>query len=203
MSKQSGRMSQSSNDFLAPYAPTIGTATNLGSGRAFNSGRADVTFTPDSRNAADSFTVTSSPGNFVGTGASSPVSVTGLQSGIAYTFTVTATNTYGTSAASAASNSVTATTKPATMAAPTATAQTNQDLVDWSLVVPNNGGSAITGYVLTSSDGPTYSTAATSYTVPETANTAQTYRIQAVNANGTSEYSANSNSVTTLAPFFP
>ena len=39
---------------------TIGTATNVPSGRAFNNGRADVTFTPDARNAATSFTVTSS-----------------------------------------------------------------------------------------------------------------------------------------------
>ena len=45
MSKQAGRMSQGANDFLAPYAPTIGTATNVGSGRAYNNGRADVTFT--------------------------------------------------------------------------------------------------------------------------------------------------------------
>jgi hypothetical protein len=202
MSKQAGRMSQGANDFLAPYAPTIGTATNVGSGRAFNNGRADVTFTPDAINAATSFTVTSSPGAFTGTGASSPISVLGLQSGIAYTFTVTATNAAGTSPASAASNSITATTVPATLAAPTATSTVaNQDDVSWG--TPANGGSAITGYILKSSDGPTYNVVGNSRAVAETANTAQTYQVLATNANGNAEYSPSSTSVTTLAPFFP
>ena len=163
MSKQAGRMSQGANYFLAPYAPTIGTATDVGSGRAFNNGRADVTFTPDAINAATSFTVTSSPGGFTGTGASSPISVLGLQSSVAYTFTVTATNADGTSPASAASNSITATTIPNTMGAPSATAQVNQDYVEWT--APANGGSAITGYTITSSDGPTYTTTNLNYTV--------------------------------------
>jgi len=56
MSKQSGRMSQSANDFLAPYAPIIGTATDVGTNRPFGNGAITVTFTPDSRNAAASFT---------------------------------------------------------------------------------------------------------------------------------------------------
>ena len=164
MSKQAGRMSQGANDFLAPYTPTIGTATNVPSGRPYNNGRADVTFTPDSTNAATSFTVTSSPGGYTGTGGSSPISVTGLQSGTAYTFTVTATNSYGTSAASAASNSITATTVPATPSAPSASSPSaGLDRVSWS--APANGGSAITNYYWSSSDGKSGNTGSTSVDV--------------------------------------
>ena len=48
----------------------------------------------------------SSIGSFTGTG-SSPITVSGLSNGTAYTFTVTATNANGTSTASSASNSIT------------------------------------------------------------------------------------------------
>jgi hypothetical protein len=54
-----------------------------------------------------SYTVTSSPGGFTGTGSSSPITVSGLTNGTSYTFTITTTGASGVgSAASAASNSV-------------------------------------------------------------------------------------------------
>jgi len=215
MSKQAGRMSQGANDFLAPYAPTIGTATNVPSGRAYNNGRADVTFTADPINAATSFTVTSSPGGYTATGASSPISVTGLQSDTAYTFTVTATNAEGTSPASAASNSITATTVPATPSAPSVstaasgdatvpagTANTALDTVSWS--APANGGSAITNYVWTSSDGKSGSAGtSTSVAVAQESGTAQTYTVYATNANGNSGTSSSSSSITSAFTFTP
>jgi outer membrane autotransporter protein len=86
-----------------PGAPTIGTATA-------GTGQASVSFTAPANNGGstiNSYTVTSSPGGFTGTGTTSPITVTGLTGGTAYTFTVTATNGVGTGAASAASNSVT------------------------------------------------------------------------------------------------
>jgi hypothetical protein len=88
---------------IIPNAPTIGTATA-------GDGQASVTFTAPASNggsAISSYTVTSSPGSFTGTGTSSPIVVSGLTNGTAYTFTVTATNGVGTSSASSASNSVT------------------------------------------------------------------------------------------------
>ena len=139
MGKRVGKKSQASNDFLEPLAPTSVSASNVGTGRAFNNGAATVTFSlPALSPAATSFTVTSSPGGYTGTGSSSPITVAGLQSATAYTFTVTATNAAGTSQASAASSSITATTVPATMSAPTATAGVNQNSIAFS--APATGG---------------------------------------------------------------
>jgi hypothetical protein len=85
-----------------PGAPTIGTAT-------VSNTTASVVFTaPTGNGIITSYTVTSNTGGFTNTGASSPISVTGLTAGSSYTFTVTATNASGTSTASSASNSITA-----------------------------------------------------------------------------------------------
>lgn len=91
------------NPLQNPDAPTIGTATG---GNAF----ASVTFTAPSNvggSAITGYTVVSTPSGITGTGASSPITVSGLSNGTAYTFKVFATNSYGPSAFSAASNSVT------------------------------------------------------------------------------------------------
>lgn len=91
----------------APSAPTIGTATVL------SATSVSLTFTApasDGGAAITGYTATSSPGSITGTLAGATagtITITGLTSGVAYTFTVTATNSIGTSAASAASNSVT------------------------------------------------------------------------------------------------
>ena len=87
----------------APSTPTIGTAT---AGDA----SASVSFTASSYIGKGTITyiATSSPSGFTSSaGASSPLTVTGLTNGTAYTFTVVGTTNYGvSSAASAASNSV-------------------------------------------------------------------------------------------------
>jgi len=57
--------------------------------------------------AITGYRVTSTPGGFTGTGLTSPVTVTGLTNGTAYTFTVAAQNVNGYGPESVASNSVT------------------------------------------------------------------------------------------------
>ncbi|MEQ6342500.1 MAG: fibronectin type III domain-containing protein [Gammaproteobacteria bacterium] len=86
-----------------PGAPVIGTAT---AGNA----QATVGFTAPASNggsAITGYTVTSSPGGITAIATAAPITVTGLTNGTAYTFTVTASNAVGQSAASGASNSVT------------------------------------------------------------------------------------------------
>lgn len=98
-----GIVASSKTGHLQPLAPTIGTATDGGTGSTVS-----VTFTPAATGpTATSFTATSTPGSFTATGASSPLTVSGLTAGTAYTFTVYATNAAGNSPQSAASNSVT------------------------------------------------------------------------------------------------
>ncbi|WP_232727791.1 IPTL-CTERM sorting domain-containing protein [Acidovorax sp. 69] len=86
-----------------PGAPTIGVAT---AGNA----QVSVSFTAPAVSGGapiTSYTVTSAPGGITATGAASPIVVPGLTNGTSYTFTVTANNSVGASAASAASAAVT------------------------------------------------------------------------------------------------
>lgn len=96
--------SQLIRSFLQPLLATIDSVSKGGS-----LGSLVVSFTPaNSGPAATSFTVTSSPGGITASGASSPITVTGLTPGTSYSFTVVASNAVGSSAASAASSSVAA-----------------------------------------------------------------------------------------------
>ena len=86
-----------------PGAPASVTAS------AGNS-QATVNFTEPASNGGSvitGYTVTATPGGITATGATSPITVTGLTNGTSYTFTVTATNSVGSGAASVASSPVT------------------------------------------------------------------------------------------------
>jgi hypothetical protein len=103
MRYQAGIILPGYNPLLVADAPTIGTATG-------GNASASVTFTAPANvggGAITGYIVVSTPSGITGTGASSPVTVSGLTNGTAYTFKVFATNAYGPSGLSAASNSVT------------------------------------------------------------------------------------------------
>lgn len=88
-----------------PTTPTIGTATDGGTGTSAN-----VAFTASSYIGKGTITYTalSNPGSITGTGSASPIAVSGLTTGTAYTFTVKGDTNYGVASDySAASNSVT------------------------------------------------------------------------------------------------
>jgi hypothetical protein len=190
---------------VKPGAPTIGTATR-------GDQQASVVFTEPAvlGTGAPTYTATSSPGGLTASGASSPVVVTGLTNGTEYTFTVTASNSFG-SSTSGSSNSVTPAGVPATPSAPTQSAGNASVALSWT--APSANGSAITDYKIyyATSEAGTYTlfsdtvSTTTSVTVTGLTNgTAYYFKIAAVNSVGDSALSAASASSTPAAPpFFP
>lgn len=169
----------------APVAPAIGAATISGT-------TASVAFTAPANNggsAITSYTVTSTPGGITATGTASPISVPGLNPGVAYTFTVTTTNSAGTSVASAASNTVTASGAPSAPAAITASGLSSTS-ASVSFATPSANGSPITGYTITPSPATSPATfigSSSPITVTGlTAGAAYTFSVTATNASGTS-----------------
>jgi N,N-dimethylformamidase beta subunit-like protein/uncharacterized protein DUF4082/fibronectin type III domain protein/Big-like domain-containing protein len=172
---------------------------------------ATVSWTAPGGGGATSYIVTP----YIGTTAQTPTTVTGnppattatisgLQQGTAYTFTVQAANAQGKGAASAASNSVTplAPTAPSAPTAVTATPASAQAQVSWT--APAANGSAITGYTITPYTGTTAQTptqvsngSATSATVNGLTNgTSYTFTVAATNSLGTGPASAATSATT-------
>lgn len=167
---------------------------------------ATITFNPPSSNGGNSitsYTVTSNPGGFTASGSGSPLTVTGLTNGTAYTFTVVATNGVGNSSPSAASNSVTPLTTPD---APTSlVGTTGNTQVQIAFTVGSDGGAAITNYEYSTDDGSTwqvFSPAVTSSPVTITGLTNGTpYKVQLRAVNSVGSGAASSSLRITPVPF--
>jgi len=186
-----------------PDAPTIGTAT------VTSATTATVAYTAPASNGGatiTSYTATSSPSGITGTlsqAGSGTITVSGLAQGTSYTFTVTATNSIGTSAASSASNSITTYSAPVNTVAPvvSGTATFGQTLTttdgtwtgtpspsftyQWQRVTTNIGGATSSTYVLVQAD------------------VGNTIRCVVTATNVVSAVSANSNSTATVAATVP
>lgn len=169
-------------------APTIGTAV---AGNA----SATVSFSAPAFTGGvsiTSYTVISSPEGHTGTGASSPITVTGLTNSQAYTFTVSATNSAGTGLASAASNEATPTAGAIAPGIPTITGITagNAQLSVAFTAPSSDGGASITNYKYSSNGGSSFTACSPTQTtgpiVISSLTNGTTYNIQilAVNSAG-------------------
>lgn len=191
----------------APGSPTGLTATNTPSGRAFNNGRIDLSWTAPADNggsAINGYRIDRSTDgvsyttivNDTATTATT-YSDTGLSTGQIYYYVVYARNANGAGTGSTAANA-TVTTAPQT---PTITSATRVSDTQVSIAFTGaNGGSAITSVTITSSPSITLSYTGTTSPITVTGtfvgNQAYTFTMTATNTNGTSSASAASNSVT-------
>jgi Fibronectin type III domain len=141
-----------------------------------------------------------------GTSTATSATLTGLTSNASYSFRVSAINAAGTATASTASTTVTAqaSTAPSAITQVTATAGTNPGDVVLSWTAPAANGSAITDYVvqyspdggvtwLTFADGTSTSTTATLTGL--TIGTTYSFRVTAVNSQGTGAASSSAPSL--------
>jgi putative cell wall-binding protein len=158
--------------------------------------------TADGGSAITGYVLTPSSGSPVSLGAGvTTYTVTGLTNGTPYTFTIAAVNAVGAGAASVVSAA--ATPAPVVPDAPTAVIASAGDghvMLGWIAPV-DDGGSPITGYVITPSAGSPITVGdVTTYAVPGLTNgTSYTFTVAAVNAVGTGVDSAASSATTPTA----
>jgi len=197
-----GLPSSASSSVIPATVPGAPTMRTVSGGNA----QATVTFTAPAAtggSAITGYTVTSKPAGGVdsnaGTTGLSHI-ITGLTNGTYYYFNVTATNAVGTSLPSNASNYVKPATVPDAPTIGTATGGNAQATVTFTAPA-NTGGSAITGYTVTSTPAggvdSNARTTALSHTITGLTNgTAYTFAVTATNAVGSGIASTASNSVT-------
>lgn len=126
-----GPASVASNAVVPGALPDAPTAVSAVAGN----GEATVSFTAPASNGGTAITgyKVKSGGSVVATGASSPIKVTGLTNGTAYTFTVAATNAVGDGPDSAASMPVTPSTTGDLCAANGLVRKTDVTAMDWGI----------------------------------------------------------------------
>jgi len=203
------------NSCYTPFVATVGpvgaaSVPNVPTGATgvAGNGQASLSWTAPTVNgnsSITSYTATSTQDTSKHcTTSGTSCTATGLANGTAYTFTVTATNSIGTSLVSAASNSIT----PASATVPGAPVITSavpgnaQVTLNWT-APSSNGGATITAYTATSQQDTSKhcTTATTSCAVIGLTNgTPYTFTVTATNSVGTGPASTPSSSVTPLLP---
>lgn len=185
-----------------PLAPTIATPTNASGSDAYSStgGKLSVVFTRNANGGEPiQYNAYTTSGGHTAFSSSSTVTLTGLTPGTAYTVYGNVQNNFGTSTNTANAAAATPSTLPEAPTIGTATgANASASL---TFTAGNTGGSSITNYKY-STDGTTYTAFSPAQTTSPltisglTNGTAYTFRLKAVNANGDSGASSQSNSVT-------
>jgi titin len=200
-----GSQSSSSNT-VTPYGVP---GTPSGVSASGGDGQATVSwFTPSSNGSSiNGYVVTPYIGSVAQSdrtfnSTSTSQTITGLTNGTQYSFRVAARNAAGIGAQSAASNVVTPAGLPGAPSIGTAVAGDTQVTLNWS-APNNNGGSTVSGYVVTPYIGSTaqpsktFDSSATSQLITGLNNgTSYTFRVAAKNAIGTGPQSGASNAVT-------
>ena len=148
-----GEPSEASAPMLA-QAPLVGQPTSVSATRG--DGSASVSWTApdfDGGSAITGYTVTSSSGGKTceTDGAARSCTVSGLENGTPYTFTVVASNAFGSGAVSDASSEVTPAGLPGKASGVSATSGNGSASVSWSAAGAN--GADVTGYTFTPSGG--------------------------------------------------
>lgn len=192
---------------VAPGQPYI-VSVVPGFGGAYFSSTAVITFNKNIMGATpSSYTIFANSvyGTTSFTATSSPFTVTGLRAGTAYAFTILANAPIGqtaevkTSVQSSQSNAdIKSVPDAPTGVTASSPSGATYDTVSWSAPA-DNGGEAITNYQIESSDGKSATVNALTTNISQEAGTAQTYRVRAYNAQGWSDWSAWSASVTTFS----
>jgi hypothetical protein len=177
-----------------PGAPTCVIATP-------GNAQAKITFRPPTINgsAISYYTVTSDPGGIESQSPKSPITIPGLTNGTPYIFTVTATNEIGPGPA-ARSSLVMPVGPPGPPSIGTAIAGNGQATVSFS-PPQSDGGSSITGYIVSSNpkggeDTNAGSTSLTHIMTNLKNGTKYTFSARAMNALGTGPASQTSEAVT-------
>jgi hypothetical protein len=167
-----------------PGAPTAVTAVMAGN-RSLS-----ISFNAPPANGAmiTEYNVTSYPGGITGKGAASPIIVTGLQNGTAYSFTVSATNAIGTGPLSARSPYVIPAVAPGPPAGVIAAPGNMRATISFKPPA-SNGGMPVTSYTLTSAppEEITVTKPASPIIVTGLRNIEYTFNITANNAVGAGE----------------
>ena len=180
-----------------PAAPAISSVTP-------GNASIKVTFSPGSLGSGTLVRYTAACGSITATGSASPITVTGLTNGTAYTCRVQTTSSVGSSSWSATSGSVTPTaaaTLPATPAISSVAAGNASIKVTFA---PGSLGSGTLVRYTAACGSITATGSASPITVTGLTNgTAYTCRVQTTSSVGSSPWSANSASVTPTTVLLP